>query len=99
LANYKVNTEVMDGGAADLQRVTTQLEQSMHALEARARSFMAANAGHAIDNYETAQAEWNRGLTEMRTALAQAQRDLLAINDNYIDVDRRNAARMPSGRA
>jgi uncharacterized protein YukE len=94
-----VKTEVMDSGAMDLARVTNQLENSMRALEAKARAFMAANAGHTIDNYETAQAEWNQGLEEMRVALAQAQRDLLSINDNYINVDQRNAARMPSGRA
>jgi uncharacterized protein YukE len=71
----------------------------MRALEAGARVFMAANVGRTIDNYETAQAEWNQGLEELRQALAQAQRDLLSINDNYVHTDQRNAARMPSGRA
>jgi len=95
VANYSVQTDVMDSGAMELSRVTNQLENSLHALDARARAFMGANAGHTIDNYETAQAEWNQGLTEMRVALAQAQKDLLSINQNYIDTDRRNAARMP----
>ena len=99
MATYMVRTEVMDSGAMDLARVTNQLENSMRALEARAKSYLAANLGHTIDNYQTAQAEWNQGLEEMRTALSQAQRDLLSINENYINVDQRNAARMPSGRA
>lgn len=98
MATYSVNTEVMNSGAMDLRRVTQQIQNSLTALDASKNAFMAANRGHTIENYDMAQQQWNAGLLEMNQALDLAHRDLLSINDNYVNVDQRNAARMPSGR-
>lgn len=97
MADYLARTEVLDSGAMEMVRVTNQLDASLQALEGAKQRYTASNAGHTIEHYDEAQARWNAAMNEMRLALAQAQRDLLTINENYISVDQRNAAMMPSG--
>jgi WXG100 family type VII secretion target len=99
MVDYTVRPDVLDTGAADLNRVTGELQASLQRLESVAQRYMSENLGQTIENYSIAQAQWNQGLNEMRTALAQAQLDLQNINQNYITTDQRNAARMPSGQA
>ncbi|MFJ8582317.1 WXG100 family type VII secretion target [Micromonospora sp. NPDC093277] len=93
MTNYMADIGGMGDVGTGLRQIYNSLVQSLHALEAAARNYSAANNGAAIDGYGAAQAEWNAGLNEFNNALTVAERSLGHIASGYVTTDERGAAR------
>ncbi|KPM56536.1 hypothetical protein CcI49_00925 [Frankia sp. CcI49] len=91
MATYQFNPNGALDTAAELQFVTTKLQDSLEALINSVRVFADRNSGAAPDNYVLAQQQWNTGQQEMELSLAVGKVKLEEIHNQYVLGDNRGA--------
>jgi WXG100 family type VII secretion target len=83
MSSYGLNPNGLLDSSAELQGITRTLQNTMDELNRQVQVYIAANEGQTQAAFTQAQATWNAGLDQMRTALGNASSLLDQIRDNY----------------
>ncbi|MFJ8690782.1 WXG100 family type VII secretion target [Micromonospora wenchangensis] len=92
MPSYGLNPNGLLDSSAELQGVTTSIQNAIDELNTVVQTYVNANSGDTREAFTAAQTKWNTGINEMRQALADASSRLDQIHDNYRLGDARGAA-------
>lgn len=94
MANYMADLESLQDASHDMRGLTAQMTEALAHLDAMKVAFTDANMGAAIDAYDDAQREWNKGLQMMNHALNAHAVAVLRSAELYQEADSGAATRI-----
>jgi WXG100 family type VII secretion target len=92
MATYNLDPNGLLDTSSELSGITASIQNAIDQLNPPVNALIQANAGGARDAYRAAQAQWNMGIEEMRSALSSASTSLDNIHDTYKLGDAHGAA-------
>ncbi|MDG4795731.1 WXG100 family type VII secretion target [Micromonospora sp. WMMD1082] len=98
MTDFSVRPDSMLTTVDEINSIQVRIDAAMATLNSVVNTFVAVNAGDAVEEYRIAQTEWNAGLEQMRTSLAQAGVNLSAILEKYQQGQQTGVAIFSGGR-
>lgn len=87
--SFMVNTLDMHTAVEQMNHLTQEMRESLERLNQARTQYVQANVGVAIEEYDTAQKEWNAGLEQMGAALGARAQAVSFSADTYQNADLR----------